>query len=270
MGRSNIIFSLLERPLGIPGWASWAHAISRHGRIKGIDNMTILSIWTMFSNSGRVPLTVVLSSLMSVKSAVRRSYRDILLKANIAYAILVISAILQGKPIPLKNLDNPLWRSEESWIKIMLSKKLLVWGHQYDNVRAASKLAEEMTRYLVPGLPEDKALFSFNMDPKWGIYEETINALFLNLYTVVNSKLATIERGKVSTQLINESIDNISLRIDSMDRVNELLQLVERAKAKDAPNAKVGLVKTGTPLKVIKMYLKGSKVRPNWTYGVWR
>lgn len=60
----------------------------------------------MFSNSGRVPLTVVLSSLMSTKKAVRRTYQDILLNANIAYAIQCISAILAGNPIPMKNLDN--------------------------------------------------------------------------------------------------------------------------------------------------------------------
>lgn len=60
----------------------------------------------MFSNSGKVPLTVVLSSLMSVKSATRRSYKDILLNANIQYAILSLSAILKGLPIPVKNLDS--------------------------------------------------------------------------------------------------------------------------------------------------------------------
>lgn len=45
MGRTNILFSLLKRPLGIPNWVGWAESFTKHtSQTKVFNHMNILAL----------------------------------------------------------------------------------------------------------------------------------------------------------------------------------------------------------------------------------
>lgn len=81
---------------------------------------------------------------------------------------------------------------------------------------------------------------------------------------MISKKISKLEGRPLGTKIVDLSIEEISEEISSMDRIKELLNIVARAEAKVARTEEKPK-RVGTPLKIIKTYLQGSKIRPKWT-----
>jgi hypothetical protein len=80
------------------------------------------------------------------------------------------------------------------------------------------------------------------------------------LFSDLNEKYSRLDSKTPGNKLIDMPIDSISEEIDLMDRANELDQLLERERL--SGEKKVRLSGKPSPLKIMKIYLKGSKGRP--------
>jgi len=70
-------------------------------------------------------------------------------------------------------------------------------------------------------------------------------------------------------QLLSLSLDEVIKETKLMDRVEELSNVISRAQAKldalkSGKSSKV--VSLPSPLRIVKLYVRGSKRRPKWTY----
>lgn len=93
----------------------------------------------MFCNSGKAPLSLVFQTLMNVKNPEKRRYSDILLNANVRFAINYISKVLKSGKDGGSTLDGftsnerkSHWMSEEPFIKISLSAPITRFRATWD------------------------------------------------------------------------------------------------------------------------------------------
>jgi len=87
--------------------------------VGGVFEASILALWTMFSNSGKLPLSLVIRSLLKEGSYSLRRYRDVLLNCNIRFAIQKIGDLLNHRvgEAGVTGLTSPsyskMWNQEE-------------------------------------------------------------------------------------------------------------------------------------------------------------
>lgn len=131
---------------------SWLTAFTKHPykKVKGAHNAMVLAIWTMFSNSGKVPVSLVLQTLQNVKSPEKRKYSDILVNADVRFAINYITALRkQGAdwdpgllPANLSGFSSPAreraWFIEDPQVRLALSDPLMKFLKDYSRDRASS------------------------------------------------------------------------------------------------------------------------------------
>jgi hypothetical protein len=256
MGRANLAFSLMTRPLGIVNLFSWLDSWTK---VKGKDNnVTLLAIWTMFSNKF-ISKADSLQCIITSEVPVRRIYQHILMNAKYTFIKSNIMNILKGRPVVSYQSESvkDLWFRERTWLCVELSKKLTMFEHSFETYTATESLVRDMVIYMIPQAPLHTLRIdslSVKMD---SLFEEACNALFFSLFVMIRQKFDdyTIDKGRGldGDQLFEHLLD----QTDRMDRTKELMLLVERAKRKDTEGGTPKEV-VGTPqiLRLVKTYQK--------------
>lgn len=129
LGRVDLVYSLLGRQLKISNWVRWFTQICKHKKYRdGDKSISVLALWTMFANKGKISYCSVLQSVYNLDKPTLKFYREILLAPTQDYILGQISRILRdGEALPRssKRLAE-VWNIEEPWFKVSLSRKVLV------------------------------------------------------------------------------------------------------------------------------------------------
>jgi len=104
MGRINILFQLMSKMRLIHPYRYIKRVTARSMLEVGAIKLSLLSLLSMYSNSGKISLRELLKTLMQPMDQPRRNIlKDASLFINGDYALQLIIAMYKGLPLPLRS-----------------------------------------------------------------------------------------------------------------------------------------------------------------------
>lgn len=116
MGRANILYSLLNKGIVTDRWVQWAKNITRQSKYRvGSWETSLLAIYTMLVNSGRVPFEEFFKSLIDKKDPARRFARNVIANVRQDYILPIISKVMKDERPNFEKSDllKRIWWTEE-------------------------------------------------------------------------------------------------------------------------------------------------------------
>ncbi|QDW65413.1 putative RNA-dependent RNA polymerase [Rhizoctonia solani mitovirus 21] len=262
MGRANIINSILSKGIIKDNINRYIASVARLSLYKpGNLNPTLIALWTIAANTGIITLEECLKALINGKKAIFHFAKTILYNADVNKITGLLPSIYKKLPFTIETSKaaRHVWNFEAPWFKITLWKPLAVFQYRHDVTTDSLKLTSDIFEYLNSNLPTPMEEITnplliegpTEFSPHLPVLDET--QLLINDYKVLFQFVLgfiTEKLEKIGGPLFEEPaqmdspFEVIYHHRQEMDRYNELLELVSRAKIKidpdqDAPPARV-------------------------------
>jgi len=281
MGRANIAFSLFNKGFVHKRVITWISGICRKSKFEiGNINPTLIAIFTMCSNSGRVSLENLLKLLVTQRSDVRYNwYKTILMNVKTPTLSHLLPGILSNsiKQLPFSKEKEVLWNTDKPWAMMSLLKPLEVFRYKHRELDSlALSIAIQLTRLNMPlwnnepfaHLTPETINASHEQFSTWSLYEQEMWTLVYPLYEMFREKFIDLSQftSKLEGNWVNPTIEELWDWTDKMERFTELEQFCTRTVAKAMGENKAFKLSERSPLSALKFFLKMNYKRPGWSF----
>jgi hypothetical protein len=145
----------------------------------------------MFANRGKVPMSVVLRSIVNTTSPWDESYRSIVANANIQFSIQTINKVMRGIPVDgtiSARRDKELFRSANIDLQNLrraLIDKFQGLADDFERLHP-NILVNQMIRVLLPSHTYISGIIPVNLKEDYSVSFDMTNHLHLHLYRFYN------------------------------------------------------------------------------------
>jgi hypothetical protein len=278
MGRANTLYYILNKGIVTKNIIPFIERFSRQNRYKvGNTTPTYIALWTMMSNRGAITVEQALAALIDGKTKVFNFAKAILMNADVNKIKLGLPGLILDKGLHLyeSRRAKAIWNIEKTWFGIHMWKPLAVFSAKTDVSSDTEVLAKAMWEHLNPrdAVPNEQCTvlelnygsleMSFTepavagqvMDPQ----VNDLRVLYSSLYSELFRRAEHLVKPIVDKPLqIDSPLAELVDGRDTLDRYQELLQLVARAEEKLDPD-RISLparVIRPTELKLVKLLQK--------------
>lgn len=277
MGRANIAFYLLNKGIVLKGINPWISRFAQQTLHRAGNSLpTFIALWTMLSNRNVITVEQALGALIDGTQKVFRLGKAILMNADANKIKLALPGLILGlgRTLTESRRAKLIWNIEKTWFGIHMWKPLAVFNAKTDVqtdvmvlTKAMLKLAcsyADLSKLPDNPLEMDHGTFFVDGAPTLNgvgadIEKNDQIVLFGALYTFVLKRAERlVEPIVVKPAQIDSPLPELVEGRDILDRYNELLELVKRAKIKLDPDSEVIPPRAVKPteLKLIKLLRK--------------
>jgi len=228
----------------------------------------------MFANK-RLTVQEALQCIITTEKPHRRVNQHLIANAKYSFIKANISRLLKGEGI-VSYTDPAIaehWSDEAMRLRILLQKPLIVFLATFDADAETDKLVKRIIKNLlgpclrpIPEVSLMDCLFTISGETH-NLFEQAYASLYLSLYSQFFDKISNLET-KLRTEnpevrtspFSSHNLDDLLEKLDEMQRLQELLNLPERADEKRADHPKE-IIRPPQLLKLVKTYSKVKRTK---------